>query len=85
MVIVFSLNNAVFPARDDRLCVLRRNAYDKGVGVVSLVSHYSQRIKSIDLADEFIEMTIPDKPNSPLQRYKITEKGRQWLLLRLGR
>ena len=34
------------------------------------------------LADEFIEMTIPDKPNSPLQRYRITEKGRQWLLLR---
>jgi len=34
------------------------------------------------LADEFIEMTIPDKPNSPLQRYQITEKGRQWLLLR---
>jgi len=33
------------------------------------------------LADEFIEMTIPDKPNSPLQRYQITEKGRQWLQL----
>ena len=37
------------------------------------------------LADEFIEMTIPDKPNSPLQRYQITEKGRQWLQLRRER
>ena len=37
------------------------------------------------LADEFIEMTIPDKPNSPLQRYQITEKGRQWLQLRQER
>ena len=34
------------------------------------------------LADEFIEMTIPDKPDSPLQRYQITEKGRQWLRFR---
>ena len=27
----------------------------------------------------FLEMTIPDKPNSPLQRYRLTERGRQWL------
>jgi hypothetical protein len=27
----------------------------------------------------FMEMTIPDKPNSPLQRYRLTESGRQWL------
>lgn len=37
------------------------------------------------LAAEFITMTIPDKPNSPLQRYQITEKGRQWLQLRRER
>jgi len=48
MVIVFSANNAVFPAGNDRLGVSRRNAYDKGAGVVSLVSHNSQGIKSID-------------------------------------
>ena len=37
------------------------------------------------LADEFIKMTIPDKPNSPLQRYQLTEKGRQWLRFRQER
>jgi DNA-binding PadR family transcriptional regulator len=24
-------------------------------------------------------MTIPDKPNSRLQKYRLTDKGRQWL------
>jgi hypothetical protein len=26
-----------------------------------------------------IEMTVPDKPNSRLQRYRLTELGRRWL------
>jgi DNA-binding PadR family transcriptional regulator len=26
-----------------------------------------------------IEYTIPEKPNSRLQRYRLTEKGRMWL------
>lgn len=28
------------------------------------------------LSGEFIEMTIPDKPNSRLQKYRLSEKGR---------
>lgn len=29
------------------------------------------------LEQRFIEMTTPDKPTSPEQKYRLTEKGRQ--------
>jgi predicted transcriptional regulator len=31
------------------------------------------------LGQELIEPTIPNKPNSPLQKYRLTEKGRRLL------
>ncbi len=31
------------------------------------------------LAQELVEMTLPDKPSSSLQKYSLTEAGRTWL------
>ncbi|MEA2034093.1 MAG: hypothetical protein U9N40_01160 [Euryarchaeota archaeon] len=31
------------------------------------------------MSNEFIEMTIPDKPKSSRQKYRLTEKGRVFL------
>jgi Fic family protein len=40
---------------------------------------FRQRYLKPALDDGLIEMTIPDKPNSRLQKYRLTDKGRQWL------
>ena len=36
---------------------------------------FGQRLKRL-LDDELLEMTVPDKPRSPLQKYRLTDKGR---------
>jgi hypothetical protein len=40
---------------------------------------FRDRYLSPALAEGLIERTIPAKPNSRLQRYRLTEKGRRWL------
>ncbi len=40
---------------------------------------FRERYLKPALAEGLIEMTIPDKPNSRLQKYRLTDKGRQWL------
>ena len=45
-------------------------------------AHLRQAYVEPALAAGWIEMTIPDKPNSRLQRYRITEAGRAWLAAR---
>jgi len=39
----------------------------------------AQEVKNALAAYDRIEMTISDKPNSRLQKYRLTDKGRQWL------
>lgn len=39
---------------------------------------FRERYLKPALADGLLEMTIPDKPNSRLQQYRLTEKGQQW-------
>jgi Fic family protein len=41
---------------------------------------FRERYLKPALAGGLIEMTIPDKPNSRLQKYCLTDKGRQWLV-----
>jgi len=40
---------------------------------------FRERYLKPALADGLLEMTIHDKPNSRLQKYRLTDKGRQWL------
>lgn len=45
-------------------------------------THLRQRYLDPALAENMIELTIPDKPNSRLQKYRLTDKGRAWLAVR---
>lgn len=45
--------------------------------IVSSVFHYEFEFVH-PFADGLIEMTIPDKPNSRLHKYRLTDKGLQW-------
>ena len=38
--------------------------------------HFRIKYQQAAVAHKLIEMTIPDKPNSRLQKYRLTEKGR---------
>ena len=42
-------------------------------------SGHLRRIIKMLLSDGIIEYTIPEKPRSRLQKYRLTEKGRQML------
>ena len=39
--------------------------------------YFSKEFLEPALQDGFIEMTIPDKPKSKLQKYRLTEKGQK--------
>jgi Fic family protein len=56
-----------------------REALQSALGLSDRKSFRERYLKPA-LADGLIEMTIPDKPNSRLQKYSLTDKGRQWLV-----
>ncbi len=41
--------------------------------------HFRESYQQAAIALGFIEMTLPDKPQSPKQKYRITAKGKQML------
>lgn len=43
--------------------------------------NFEQRYLLPALATGLLEMTLPDKPQSRLQKYRLTQAGRQWLEL----
>ena len=47
----------------------------QAVGIRDRVS-FSRNYLDPALADDLIEMTQPDSPKSPTQKYRLTEKGR---------
>ena len=49
----------------------------KALGHASISGKLNQRIRQM-LRDGYIEYTIPDKPNSRLQKYRLTDAGKQW-------
>ncbi len=47
----------------------------KSAGLANAYLNYKRHIQPL-VADGVLEMTIPDKPNSRLQKYRLTEMGR---------
>ncbi len=57
---------------------MNREALQSAMGLSDRKSFHERYLKPA-LSDGLIEMTIPTKPNSRLQKYRLTDKGRQWL------
>jgi len=57
---------------------MSREALQAALGLLDRKSFRERYLKPA-LSDALIEMTIPDKPNSRLQKYRLTDKGRQWM------
>jgi hypothetical protein len=56
---------------------MSRKALQATLGLLDRKSFRERYLKPA-LTDGLIQMTIPDKPNSRLQKYRLTDKGRLW-------
>lgn len=69
----------------DQVEILHKCLADSPIADLMAVADRTNRTKFRDqvikpmLADGLLEMTIPDKPTSSKQRYRITDKGRNLL------
>ena len=59
---------------------MNREALQAKLGLSDRKS-FRERYLRPALSNGLIQMTIPDKPSSRLQKYRLTDKGRQWLAL----
>ncbi len=59
---------------------MRREALQAALGLRDRKSFRERYLKPA-LADGLIEMTVPEKPNSRLQQYRLTDKALQWLAM----
>ena len=50
---------------------MQRNLHLKGR------ANFESRYLKPSVEEDLVEMTIPDKPNSRMQKYRLTEKGRK--------
>ena len=67
-------------SRESCLSLLSSSSYGRkdlaaALGVPSRTGYFGRMLAEL-VEDGLIEFTIPDKPNSRLQKYRLTEKGR---------
>lgn len=68
-----------------QVAILRQCRTDSAIGELMAIAERSDRTKFRNqilkplLEAGWVEMTIPDKPNSRLQKYRITEKGHRMM------
>lgn len=50
----------------------------KKLGMRQVTGQLNEQVRAL-LGQGLIDMTLPDKPTSRLQQYRLTEAGRQWI------
>ena len=58
---------------------MQKSELSKSLGQKRISGQLNKVVQHL-LIDEMIEYTLPDKPTSRLQKYRLTEKGRTELL-----